>query len=160
MRGPLTYYFDFVLFPLLAIVMTAFYCRSMYFVSGALVGVYLFTFIEYWVHRLALHGAFFHAQHERHHTNPKEYVVFPIWFTPTIFFGFYLVLPVSIFTGFVVGYCWFFIWHHILHHIENLGSYPVWVQQYAVWHLKHHNDDKANFGVTMNLWDWLFGTYK
>jgi dihydroceramide fatty acyl 2-hydroxylase len=153
------YRVDFVTFPLLAIVIAAIDCRSIAWLGWAAAGALLFTFVEYWVHRTALHGLLFHGSHERHHTHPAEYVVFPIYYTPAIFLAFYLVLPLPVFAGFVAGYCWFLVWHHILHHVD-LNSWPRPVRRYAIWHLAHHHDDACNFGITVPLWDWLFGTYR
>jgi len=153
------YAFDFVLFPLLAVALIAIDCRSLAWVAWAGFGLVLFTFAEYWVHRTALHGLFFHSQHERHHTHPAEYVTFPFWFTPTLFAGFYLLMPVPIFVGFVVGYVWFLVWHDVLHHVD-LTRWPRFVQRYALWHLRHHREDDCNYGITTNLWDVVFRTYR
>jgi dihydroceramide fatty acyl 2-hydroxylase len=152
------YNFDFVVFPLLAIWLVATECRSPSWAFLALLGILLFTFVEYWVHRIALHEMFYHGQHERHHTHPTEFAVFPIWYTPAIFAGFVVALPSPVFAGFVVGYCWFLVWHDVLHHAD-LGRLNL-IRRYAVWHLAHHRLDDCNFGITVPIWDWLFGTYR
>ena len=158
MRGPLTFYFDFVTFPLLGAFLFAEFCRSWEFVGWAAFGAVLFTFMEYWVHRIALHRFFYHGTHERHHLHPEEYVVFPIWYTPAIFVVFLLIFPIPVFTGLVVGFCWFIYWHHILHHFDLSGLKLI--RRYAIWHLAHHRRDDVNFGITVSLWDWIFGTYQ
>lgn len=158
-RGPLPFYFDFVAFPVLAAVLFGLYCRSWSFVGLAVAGVLLFTLMEYWAHRTVLHRFFYHGTHERHHDHPAEYVVFPIWYTPAIFAGFFLIMPLPLFAGVVVGFCWFLYWHHVLHHFD-LTAWPRPVQRYAIWHLAHHRLDDCNFGITMPLWDFLFGTYR
>lgn len=153
------YNFDFVVFPLLALWLIGSECRSSGWAALALVGVVLFTFVEYWMHRIALHEWFYHGQHERHHTHPAEFTVFPIWYTPAIFAGFFLILPLPVFAGFVVGYCWFLIWHDVLHHVD-LARVPTGVRKYALWHLAHHRLDDCNFGITVPVWDWIFRTYR
>lgn len=158
LRGPWQFYFDFVLFPTIAITVIAIDCRSLAWVGLAMCGVLLFSFLEYWVHRIALHEFFYHGTHERHHTHPAEYVVFPIWYTPAFFAGFFFVLPLPIFAGTVIGYIWFLVWHHILHHFDLSGFNLI--RRYAVWHLKHHKMDDCNFGITLPIWDFMFGTHK
>jgi dihydroceramide fatty acyl 2-hydroxylase len=153
------YNFDFVAFPSLAVGLTAYDCRSMGWLLLASLGVALFTFTEYWTHRIALHEILWHSQHQRHHTHPDEYSTFPVWYTPAIFAGFFLILPLPVFAGFVAGYCWFLYWHDILHHYD-MTRLPRAVQKYAIWHLAHHKLDNCNFGITIPLWDWAFGTYR
>ena len=155
--APLLYLLDFVLFPLLALALIAWDCRSAGWLAWCAAGVVLFTFVEYWAHRTMLHEWFSHSQHERHHTHPDEYVVFPFWYTPAMFAGFFMVLPLPVFAGFVLGYCWFLTWHHVLHHTD-LSRLPAFVTRYAVWHLAHHRRDDCNFGITVPLWDFVFRT--
>jgi sterol desaturase/sphingolipid hydroxylase (fatty acid hydroxylase superfamily) len=157
--GPWLFYFDFAAFPAIGVGLFAAYCRSWEFAGQALLGVLLFTFLEYWAHRTVLHRFFFHGPHERHHDHPAEYVVFPIWYTPAAFAGFFLILPLPVFAGMVVGFCWFIYWHHVLHHFD-LTSWPRPIQRYALWHLAHHRDEAVNFGITVSLWDIVFRTYR
>lgn len=159
MRGPPLFYFDFVVFPILGASLLLVYCRSWQFAELVSLGALIFTLIEYWVHRVALHRFFYHGSHERHHDHPAEYVVFPTWYTPAIFTGFFLVLPLPVFTGLVLGFCWFIYWHHVLHHFD-LTTWPRGVQQYALWHLAHHRRDDCNYGITVPIWDFVFGTYQ
>lgn len=159
MKAPWPFYFDFVAFPLLAIGLLAGFCRSWQFVGLTGLGFLLFTFAEYWIHRVALHQFFYHGRHERHHTHPDEYVAFPIWYSPLIFAGLFVLMPLPIFAGFVVGFVWFIYWHHILHHFD-LSAWPQTIQRYAIWHLSHHRLDNCNYGITVPIWDFLFGTYR
>jgi sterol desaturase/sphingolipid hydroxylase (fatty acid hydroxylase superfamily) len=153
----LRYWFDFILFPLVAATIIAFDCRSLQWLAWCAFGVLLFTFVEYWAHRLILHRILWHGKHERHHTHPSEYVTFPIWYVPSIFAGFFIVMPLPVFAGFVIGYIWFLFWHHALHHWQ-LEHHP-WVRAYADWHAVHHADLPYNYGITHPAFDWLFGTY-
>lgn len=153
------YAIDFVLFPVVAILLIAMQCRSIGWASAAVAGFVLFTFAEYCVHRWALHGVFFGKHHARHHTHPEEYVTFPLWFTPSVFVFAFLIMPTSLFAGFVLGYVWFMVWHHVLHHVD-LTKWPAFAQYYAAWHMRHHNADEVNFGICTNVWDRVFGTYR
>jgi dihydroceramide fatty acyl 2-hydroxylase len=153
------YNIDFVVFPALGIGLAAYDCRSISWAALALVGVVLFTLTEYWAHRIALHEFFWEGYHHRHHDHPDEYSTFPLWYTPAIFAGFFLILPLPVFAGFVVGYVWFLYWHDVLHHYDMM-KLPRSVQKYALWHLAHHKLDNCNFGITVPVWDWAFGTYR
>jgi dihydroceramide fatty acyl 2-hydroxylase len=155
-KGPRQFYVDFVLFPVVAGIAIDF---GGWHTASILFGFVLFTFVEYWMHRLALHGLFYHGNHERHHKHPAGYIVFPAWYTPAVFAGFWLVLPLPVFAGFVLGFVWFIYWHHVLHHFD-LARWPSFVRRYAVWHLQHHHDETVNFGITAPVWDYLFGTYR
>jgi sterol desaturase/sphingolipid hydroxylase (fatty acid hydroxylase superfamily) len=159
LKGPAIFYFDFVAFPLLATVLFAGWCRDFTFIAMALAGFMLFTFMEYWVHRIGLHVFHYHGDHERHHKHPAGYVVFPIWYTPAAFAAFWLAMPLPLFAGVVAGFVWFIVWHHVLHHFD-LNAWPSFVRRYAKWHLAHHHDEAINFGISVPLWDFVFGTYR
>ena len=66
-------------------------------------------------------------------------------------------MPLAVFAGFVVGYIWFIVWHHVLHHFD-LSKFNL-IRQYAIWHLRHHKFDDCNFGITLPVWDYMFGTF-
>jgi sterol desaturase/sphingolipid hydroxylase (fatty acid hydroxylase superfamily) len=152
------YWLDWVVAPIVALVVGVLTYSGPWWLAGAAFGAVLFTFVEYWTHRVLLHKLFWHGEHERHHIEPHVKTVFPIWWTPTLFGGFFLVLPYSVFAGMLVGYGWFLFWHHALH-FWRMDEHP-WVRQYANWHNVHHNDEPANYGITVPVWDWLFGTYR
>lgn len=153
------FWLDFAIYPVIVAVIVATDCRDLAWFAWATLGALSFTFVEYWMHRLALHAWLYQGQHERHHTHPREYVVFPIYYTPTIFLVAYLALPLAIFAGFTIGYVWFLVWHHILHHLD-LNLLPASVRRYALWHLAHHHDESCNFGITVPVWDLVFRTYR
>lgn len=159
LQGPWAFYVDFVLFPSLAIVLLAGWCRSPSFIVLMLSGILLFTFAEYWIHRVGLHAIHYHGQHEHHHKHPADYSVFPLWYSTGTFAVFWAAMPLPLFTGMVIGYCWFLYWHHILHHFD-LSNWPRSVRRYALWHLAHHHDETCNFGIAVPVWDFLFGTYR
>lgn len=151
------YYLDAVLFPIVAAIAIAADCRSVDWLAWCALGIAGFTFVEYWTHRVLLHVWLFHGHHERHHKEPHEYVALPVWFTPAIFAGFFVLMPYAVFAGFVLGYLWFFFWHHVLHHWDL--RHP-WALRYAAWHMLHHRRTTCNYGITHPLWDVLFGTYR
>ncbi len=158
MRAPRAYWIDFIVYPVAIIIACMVGKISLTWTWCVPFGFLLFTFLEYWIHRVALHRYFYHGTHERHHLRPEEYVVFPVYYTPAIFLGFFIVLPLPVFVGFTLGYCWFVIWHDALHH-HNLDHHPL-IKRYAAWHDVHHKRPGYNFGITVPLWDFLFGTYR
>lgn len=157
--APLAYRADFIAFPLIVVASVAWSVPvGAGWLAQAFAGLFAFYFAEYWVHRLVLHGFYWHANHERHHLHPEEYVVFPWWFIPGIFTTAFAVMPLPFFTGFVVGYIHFTGWHHVLHHAD-LKRWPR-IAAYAQWHLVHHQGVPANYGITSPLFDLVFRTYR
>ena len=121
-----------------------------------LVGVLLFTFLEYWTHRIVLHRIMWHSTHQRHHTHPQEYVALPWWYYWGGGLASFILFPFVVWLGFLVGAIWFFTWHWAIHHAVNK---PQWVKTYERWHDLHHADLPVNYGITHPLWDMVFGTY-
>lgn len=161
-KTPLRYYADFVVLPI-SIALLIY--KDSYVIAMApgtwfllaLYGLIGFTFIEYWYHRVILHGVFWSKFHQRHHQRAHEKVIFPWWYMPLTFTLIWLVLPTPLFVGFQVGAMWFFSWHHILHQWDH-RKHP-WIRQYDTWHDLHHKDLPVNYGITHPLWDMVFGTY-
>jgi 4-hydroxysphinganine ceramide fatty acyl 2-hydroxylase len=127
-------------------------------------GFVWWTFVEYWVHRSLLHRWFWHGTHENHHKKPKEHVIFPVWYLPSIFLVLWLFHRLILgdwvwgfYTGFLLGWCWFMTMHHWLHHQEDMWP---WLQRYAIWHNRHHKLNNCNYGITTPHWDKLFRTSK
>lgn len=162
MRGPWRYYFDLYMFPIVTMLL-AWLDRATWSPTWAalvVTGVLLWTFAEYWTHRVILHKLMWHSTHARHHEHPEEYVVFPFYWMPAIFAPLCLVLPASVFVGFMAGASYFFLWHDALHH-HDLSRWPR-VAAFERWHNVHHEGFPANYGIThiALVWDWLFGTYR
>ena len=153
------YWLDWMLAPSVALAIGILTYSGPWWMAGAAAGVVLFGLVEYLVHRFVLHGGFYHhSNHERHHTHPNERVVFPWWYTPSIFAAFSLVLPYSVFTGMLIGYGHFLWWHHALH-FWDLEKHPI-IRRYARWHMVHHAGFPNNFGISHPLFDLIFGTYR
>lgn len=162
-HGDWRYYLDFFLYPPIVALIAALDMRSAAWLLWFVGGFVFWTFVEYWVHRALLHRIFWHVTHERHHKNPQEFVVFPIWQLPLFFLavgaGAYAIGLIPVYAGFLAGYVWFLTMHHWLHHID-LDNQRAWLQRYAIWHNRHHKLNDRNYGITTPLWDVLFRTSK
>ena len=167
----LKYHLDFALYPLVFLVVASLdpFLRTapVAWLVAAGAGAVLWTLAEYWVHRSVLHRFMWQGTHERHHLRPREHVLPPLWYTPgafaivfvPLFFASY-VMPwtLALFAGVALGYVWFMIMHHLLHHADLSGW--TWLQRYAIWHNRHHKLTHCNYGITTNIWDRMFGTYR
>lgn len=146
-------------------------------VSLFAIGMFVWTLIEYGLHRFLFHFdenlpnnrfafTFHFLLHGCHHYLPmdKYRLVMP----PTLFlllcYPFYK-LVFSIFTyywgcagfaGGLFGYTLYDMCHYFLHH----KKLPPFMQKLKKYHLEHHYKNyELGFGVTSWFWDKVFGTY-
>ena len=129
-QSPLAYFADMVVSPLLAGGLSTF--ALTHFTNYALVcwlatvmlGVALWTLIEYVTHRMIYHRvAAFKKYHEAHHADPQAYigappllgasVVFLISFVPVATFAPALATGLSV--GMLTGYSVYLLVHHAIH---------------------------------------------
>lgn len=154
------YWIDFFLYPAILIACIACDARSIDWIWLFAFGFVLWTFAEYWSHRSVLHTIFWrnHGTHLHHHQHPEDFVIFPIWYLPLAWVGFFVVLPVPVFAGLTAGYVWFLSLHHMLHHWPlREGSL---LKSYSDWHATHHRLTFYNYGITTPVWDVVFGTFR
>ncbi|GFF23072.1 ceramide very long chain fatty acid hydroxylase SCS7 [Aspergillus udagawae] len=143
-----------------------------------LFGLFLWTLIEYLMHRFLFHidgylpdnrvGITLHfLLHGIHHYLPMDkyrlvmpptlFVVLatPFWKLAHTVFFYNWYAAVTVFCGGVFGYICYDMTHYFLHH-RNLPAYYKSLKKY---HLEHHFADYENgFGVTSRFWDRVFGT--
>ena len=135
------------------------------FVLTILLGLFLFSIIEYSFHRWLFHGSVqIMAQgHRAHHENPLGYDSLP-FFLPALSLlaltvVFVMLMPAkyaflltgTIALGYVIyGLSHFTIHHHLFHYVP--------ARNWAAHHHIHHFHAETNFGVTTPLWDIVFGT--
>lgn len=150
------YWIDFWIFPPAVAVTIACDARSPVWVAVFIFGFCLWTFAEYWTHRIILHGWFWHGTHERHHLEPAEFVEDIWWYTPILFSILWIALPTALWAGFAAGYVWFLTMHHWLHHRPLRPG--TWIYRYATWHGRHHKFSDRNYGITTSVWDRAFRT--
>jgi 4-hydroxysphinganine ceramide fatty acyl 2-hydroxylase len=136
-------------------------------------GLATWTLLEYIIHRYAFHyepksriGKQFHfVVHGVHHDYPndaKRLVMPPAVSVPLAiaFYGlFYLLFGAAtpaIWAGFVGGYVCYDSIHYAIHHFPMKGR--IW-NRLKQHHLRHHyHDDRAGYGVSSPLWDYIFRT--
>lgn len=136
-------------------------------------GAFLWTFAEYLLHRFAmhhLHGKGImsreHLEHHVHSTWRLDRNHFLSWtgmllvgFLGWMPLGWYLVgrlAGVAVAIGWAAGYFFYEYQHAIAHLRAPRGRYGTWLRHH---HLHHHfGHPMANHGVTIPLWDVVFGT--
>jgi sterol desaturase/sphingolipid hydroxylase (fatty acid hydroxylase superfamily) len=170
----LSYYSDFVVYPLVVISLTAIgvnhisWAGVREWLCAGTAGMVLWTLMEYALHRIALHRMpYFSPLHGLHHAAPLSFIGTPTWMSVSILvmgilspawfcFGFNTADGLTV--GVMVGYWWYGIVHHVIHHRANKSA-PAYFNDLRAWHLRHHYSPKSgNFGVTTAIWDHVFGT--
>ena len=142
-------------------------------------GWFMWTLTEYVMHRFIFH---YHPKTERlkrifftfhgvHHAQPmskSRLVMPPVMSIPLsiLFYGIFylriavmfqrpLWLPVG-FAGFLFGYLAYDLIHYSLHHSKSKRGYLAMCRRQ---HMRHHvKCANMRFGVSMPLWDYVFGT--
>ena len=144
-----------------------------------LAGWFVWTFVEYMVHRFIFH---YHPKTERvkqifftfhgvHHAQPmcKSRLVMPPAISVPIsflFYGFFYAIAVGIlgrpellnaaFVGSILGYLAYDLIHYTIHHSKAKSGYIAMCRRQ---HMRHHvKCPNMRFGVSMPLWDYVFGT--
>ena len=139
-----------------------------------LLGLFFWTFIEYILHRFIFHyepktkiGKRLHfVLHGVHHDYPQDST--RLVMTPTVslplaafFYGvFWLAFGSEyvngIFAGVTFGYMCYDLIHYATHHFKMNRGIGKWLRQY---HMRHHyQNETAKYGVSVPLWDYVFGT--
>jgi len=136
-------------------------------------GLFIWTFTEYSLHRWVFHyqptstwGKRIHfLMHGIHHDYPRDStrLVMPPSVSIPLATLFWLAFRTlfgpdyqGIFAGFLIGYVAYDTIHYATHHWKSEGRLSRFLKEY---HLRHHyQDDDRSFGVSSPLWDYVFGT--
>ncbi|HEY4372362.1 MAG TPA: sterol desaturase family protein [Burkholderiales bacterium] len=165
------YYADFVVFPLLMLLLAsapvwATPWGDAAWIGAAFCGFAAYSLLEYVLHRFVLHRLPpFSRMHALHHEHPAAMIGTPTWVTAGAALGVLCLawllagrVPACGFTfGLMLGYVWYGAVHHAVHHWSaRKGS---WLYQLKRRHNVHHYASQpCNYGVTTALWDRLFGS--
>jgi sterol desaturase/sphingolipid hydroxylase (fatty acid hydroxylase superfamily) len=144
-------------------------------VAGLFVlGVFLWTLTEYFLHRYVFHwvnetawGKRIHfVLHGVHHDfpNDKDRLVMPLGASiplGVVIYGiFYLVFGQTIgepvFAGMGLGYLAYDGTHYAVHHFKQTTRVGKFLRKHHMLH--HHADHDGGFGVSSPLWDIVLGT--
>lgn len=144
-------------------------------VAAFVAGMFLWTLAEYLLHRFAmhhLHGRGImsreHLEHHVHsswsfsHTHLLSWagmllVGALVWFP----LGWVVAGPAvgaSAAIGWAAGYFFYEYQHAVAHLRAPVGPYGRWLRRHHFHH--HFGHPMANHGVTLSLWDHVFGTYE
>jgi sterol desaturase/sphingolipid hydroxylase (fatty acid hydroxylase superfamily) len=144
-----------------------------------LMGLFVWTFVEYNVHRFFFHFSPRTAWQERivflfhgvHHAQPsmKTRLVMPpavsIPMGAFFYFFFYLLLGQALgqphwvgplLSGFTVGYVTYDMMHYATHHFPMRWGVFKYLKRHHMLH--HYKTPDQRFGVSSPLWDWVYGT--
>lgn len=155
--------------------------------ATAVIGMLVWTFIEYALHRWLFHvddilpdngwaltGHFLlHGVHHRIPMDRHRLVMPPALLTPLVLLvhgiwggllNRWIQSPPDVyytmFAGAMFGYIWYDCFHYWSHHGWALkkGSYLYNMRSYHMKHHFHEHGFRAGFGITSTLWDHLFGS--
>lgn len=146
---------------------------------GLLLGVFIWTFAEYMLHRFLFHfrprnpwqervSFLFHGVHHAQPMSKTRLVMPPPVSIPLalFFYGLYWFIVAQLlgaaqwvaplFAGFIAGYLWYDLTHYALHHFPAQRGYYKMVRLH---HMRHHGKDPhIRYGVSSPLWDYVFRT--
>jgi len=138
-----------------------------------LLGILLWTLVEYLIHRYLFHYEpktrlgkrlhyIIHGVHHDYPNDARRLVMPPSISVPLafLFYGVFLLifgrLTPSVFGGLVFGYICYDMLHYATHHFPMKSGVWLWLKQY---HLRHHyKDDHVGYGISSPLWDYVFRT--
>lgn len=138
-----------------------------------LLGVLLWTAVEYVIHRFAFHiepktvtGKRLHfLVHGVHHDYPRDStrLVMPLLVSVPLAAAFFFLFQFivsphhwALFAGFVAGYVAYDSIHYATHHWPMTNKVGRFLKEY---HMKHHYVESSTaYGVSNPLWDYVFNT--
>lgn len=139
-------------------------------------GLFMWTLIEYCLHRFLFHLDHYLPDHSLfltlhfllhgvHHYLPMDryrlvmpptlFVLLAYPFYKLVFAVFPFYMACSGFAGGTLGYIMYDVTHYVLHHTKL----PKYFQDLKTYHLEHHYKNyELGFGVTSRFWDVIFNT--
>ncbi|MGA8264896.1 MAG: sterol desaturase family protein, partial [Ignavibacteriaceae bacterium] len=137
-------------------------------------GIFVWTFAEYTLHRFIFHFVpdsnwgrrmhfIFHGVHHDYPSDSKRLVMPPSVSIPLavlFYFLFKLILGGTLvapfFVGFIAGYLFYDITHYAVHHFNIRNKFWLAIKKH---HIRHHfENSELGFGVSSPLWDEIIGT--
>ena len=168
------YFGDFVAIPVAIVALAAAAISERGFEAAGLwllafgAGLFVWTFVEYVVHRWVYHAIpFFEKFHDAHHNDPNALIGVPsfvssglilaVFFVPLLFtVG--VVFAGGFASGALLGYAGYMLVHHASHHWALKPGGMLY--RARVLHMAHHyHETSGNYGVITPFWDHVFSTY-
>jgi sterol desaturase/sphingolipid hydroxylase (fatty acid hydroxylase superfamily) len=183
MRGKLSRFSSFWIFPSIAAVLLAATSplrppwQPSHFVLLFAGGVFLWTFLEYLLHRFLFHiqipihdpkvREMVNSSHLLHHAAPRDadkVLVKPGYglVVSTIVYALLWLATGNLFTaallmsGIWAGFLYYEAVHYRVHFSLSPSGFIAWQRRAHFYH--HFTNNKRCFGVTSPLWDYVFGT--
>ncbi|WP_018341433.1 sterol desaturase family protein [Cytophaga aurantiaca] len=147
----------------------------LYVVGLFFTGFFSFTLLEYVAHRYLFHmkptnefkRKVQYALHGLHHEYPKDKdrlampPIMSFLLAGVFFLIFYSLMNTKVFgflPGFITGYCAYISVHFIVHAYNPPKNFfkGLWLNHA----IHHYKDNTQIFGVSSQLWDYVFGTIK
>jgi dihydroceramide fatty acyl 2-hydroxylase len=127
-------------------------------------GLFLWTLLEYAIHRFAFHGFLPHYQH---HDTPKDpqYIVSPLWLSggTSLLLWAAMRIPAGSWArsgltlaAIIAGYLVYEAVHLLIHANEAGGPWLRELRKRRYYH--HFADERYCYGVTTPVWDRVFGS--
>ncbi|MFN8300595.1 MAG: sterol desaturase family protein [Chitinophagales bacterium] len=146
----------------------------LYVLPLIVLGLAVWTFTEYNLHRFVFHWCppgeigkrihfMFHGVHHDYPRDSKRLVMVPavslplavlFYFTFSLILGKLYVEP--FFVGFVTGYLFYDMTHYALHHANFKSKFWLELKQHHMIH--HYSDPDNGFGVSTTFWDHVYRT--
>ena len=139
-------------------------------------GMLGWTFIEYWLHRWAFHGApsqspllrniqfMLHGYHHEFPDDPGRLVAPPVMAVPIFVILTTLIVLCfpgnwpAILAGTFFGYLCYDWVHYYTHHGRHRGALGKFMRRFHMEH--HYKNANIQFGLSSPLWDFVFLTYR
>jgi sterol desaturase/sphingolipid hydroxylase (fatty acid hydroxylase superfamily) len=172
-RSPMAYRFDLIFYGIapicLVLLLSAYSPNDVRYQLLLLIlaGIFLWTLIEYAIHRFVLHGLPpFSQWHAQHHHKPNSRICLPTAMSLSliqllVFLPCLLLMDFwhacSLTLGVLVGYAIYTHVHHALHQSKISNA---WLIERKIYHAHHHarHARPGHYGVITQFWDRLFGT--
>lgn len=130
-------------------------------------GFLSWTLIEYLLHRWVLHGMPVAArQHAKHHRDTQALVSTPLLCIPILATSIFAAIAFAtsigsaalVTFGLYAGYNYFVIVHHAQHFHPELLARSRFLQRNLRLHEVHHRHPETHYGISVGIWDKVFGT--
>jgi len=151
---------------------------ALYILPALVLGLFIWTFTEYTMHRFVFHFPprtpaqerivfLFHGVHHAQPSLKTRLVMPPVVSVPLalVFYGLFSLVfgwlnaPLWIaptVAGVVLGYLIYDLTHYATHHWSIRGGYFKFLKRHHMLH--HFKTEDARFGVTSPIWDYVFRT--